>query len=260
MKVTILGSGNVAEAIAAAVAKRPGNSEPHEIWARSGRGAEIAEAYGFTAAASPGTLMPADIYIMAVSDDAIPELSMRMNVPGHSVVAHTAGGVGIDAIQASTNDKAVFYPLQTFSAGRPVDFRHVPVFLEWTTPHAGDTVREFAAAIYDDINEADSRRRIKLHTAAVFACNFTNELYSKAAALIRDEGLSSGILKPLVEETVAKAFSVSDPSAVQTGPAVRGDNSTKERHLALLKDEDRTDYIEIYELLSKSIWETSKKI
>lgn len=260
MKVTILGSGNVAEAIAAAVGSGLPGISPGEIWARSGSGAETAARHGFRVAESPETLAPADLYIVSISDDAIGEVSARMKVDPDAVVAHTAGGVSVEAIAAETANRAVFYPLQTFSKGRGVDFRSVPVFIEHSTPRAEKVVGEFAGAISGSVNHADSRLRLKLHTAAVFVCNFTNALYTLGARLVEEEGLSFDVLKPLIEETAAKAVAASDPARVQTGPAIRGDIETQRRHLELLRGEGKEEYAEIYKMLTETIWETLKKI
>lgn len=260
MKVTVLGSGNVAQAIAKAVSEGPDWVEPHEIWARDpSKAGTLAGRFGFSAAASPETLGESDLYIMAVSDDAVGELSSRLTIPESAVAVHTAGGVSIDAIGSSLQHKGVFYPLQTFTRGRDVDFSKVPVFIEYSTPHARDILNDFALSMSGSVREADSRLRIKLHTAAVFACNFTNALYTIGAQLAEEEGLSFDVLKPLITETAAKAAASSDPATVQTGPAVRGDTSTQNRHIELLRQEGKEDYIKIYELLTDAIWQTLKK-
>ena len=103
--------------------------------------------------------------------------------------------------------------------GTQLDFRTVPLFIEYTTDRAGRTVRDFAEALSDCVREADSARRGRLHAAAVFACNFSNHLYAIAGRLLEKEGLDFGILGPLVLETAAKAVATDNPAAVQTGPA-----------------------------------------
>ncbi len=260
MKAVILGSGNVAEALVAAITAKPADElQLVQLYGRGASGSELARRFGVPFTGLLEDLAPADIYIMAVSDSAIGELSGRMNIPDSAVAAHTAGGVGIDALSPHIAHRAVFYPLQTFTKGRNVDFADVPVFIEYDSTHAGDIVRRFAGMLSGNVMEADSALRVRLHTAAVFACNFVNHLYALGGALLTESGISPDILAPLIEETARKAIASGNPAAVQTGPAVRGDNETMRHHLELLASEGKVTYEKIYKLLSQSIWETSKK-
>lgn len=259
MEITIIGSGNVAAALAGAVAGQDG-LHLKQLCARNPlRGRELADRYGAEYVARPEEAAEADLYLIAVSDSAVEEVSARLRTPSGATVAHTSGGLGIDSLRCAAADRAVCYPLQTFSAGRSIDFRTVPLFIEYATDRAGRTVRDFAEALSDCVREADSARRGRLHAAAVFACNFPNHLYALAAGLLEKEGLDFGILGPLVLETAAKAVATGRPAAVQTGPAVRGDAVTMRRHEAILARENDERYNEIYKLLSESIWETSKR-
>lgn len=267
MKLAIIGSGNVAEALVEALVKlpgKPGKPELVQICARNEpEGRRLAAIAGVPYAGSPENLLPADLYILAVSDGAIEETAGKIPADAEAVVAHTSGGTAMDAIPERIKDRAVFYPLQTFSKGRDVDFSHIPVFTEYSTPHAGRTVGAFASALTGTVTEASSETRAGIHLAAVFASNFTNGMYSAAARILKDHGLSFDMLKPLIAETAAKALSAGDPASVQTGPALRGDTETMRRHLELLRSgNDRKTYgtyEEIYKILSENIWETSKK-
>lgn len=261
MKITIIGSGNVAEAIAEAILLAPDDIRLMQVCARNKeRGGRLATKYGASYVSAPEEVAKADLYLIAASDSAVTELSARLSTPPDAVVAHTSGGLSIEALQCANRNTAVFYPLQTFSQGRPVDFRQIPVFIEFATPEAGATIHRFASALSDKVSDADSARRNKLHIAAVMACNFTNYLYTIAARFVEsEEGLDFSMLKPLIRETAEKAISVADPATVQTGPAIRHDRVTIERHRAILKQEKDNRYLELYTLLSNSIWETLKK-
>lgn len=259
MKITIAGSGNVAAALARAVAAAPGLSL-RQICARNRtRGEELAGRYGAAYAARPEEAAAADLYLIAVSDSAVGEVSARLHAVPGATVAHTSGGLGIDALRCATPHRAVFYPLQTFSADRIADLHGIPVFIESADSTAEDAVGRFAAALSERVYEADSDRRALLHAAAVFACNFPNHLYALAGRLLEREGLDFGVLGPLILETAAKAVATGTPAAVQTGPAARHDAVTMQRHEALLKREEDETFIKTYKLLSESIWETSKK-
>lgn len=260
MKITIIGSGNVAAALARAVSDSPFLSLC-EVCARSAtRGQELAKACGTTWVARPEDVAEADIYVIAVSDSAIGEVAGRLALKPGAVVAHTSGGLSIDALAPGIKDRAVLYPLQTFSAGRDVSMRDVPLFIEYSTPLAADAVSRLAASISEKVMEADSGARNRLHIAAVLAGNFSNHLYHLASQLLEESGTDLSILAPLIRETAEKAIESGSPAAVQTGPAARGDEVTLQRHLHLLEQRGDANMIEIYKLLSKSIWETSKRI
>ncbi len=171
-------------------------------------------------------------------------------------MAHTAGSVPLEALPAKFARRAVFYPLQTFTRGRRVDWAEIPLFIEASTPELQAGLEAFARRLSCRVFQADSARRARLHLAAVFASNFVNHMYALGERLLGDAELDFEVLKPLIAETAAKALDAPSPAAVQTGPAVRGDRSTQQRHLEMLGDELlRT----LYTTISQSIWETSRK-
>lgn len=260
MNITIIGSGNVAEAFARAICTASNDIHLLEIYSRNEkRGRELTSLYGSSYASDIKALAPADLYLIAVSDSAISEVSDELKIPENAIVAHVSGGMPIDALCADIKNRAVIYPLQTFSAGHITNFSRIPLFIEYNSPAAGDTTQRFAAALSETVFEVNSARRNKLHIAAVFACNFTNYLYHISSELLREDSLPFDVLKPLILETIAKAMTVDEPSEVQTGPAARGDETTIRRHLDTLAEEGKDKYYEIYKLLSDNIWETLKK-
>ncbi len=254
--VVVIGSGNVAESLARALAE----SGVHlvQLWARNGaRAAEIAALAGCGWADRPEELAPADLYLLAVSDRAVAEVAGALPFPEGAAVAHTAGSVSLEALPAKLVRRAVFYPLQTFTRGRRVDWSEVPIFIEASTPALQGELESFAGRLSRRVLRADSALRARLHLAAVFVCNFVNGMYAAGEGLMNGAGLDFDLLKPLIAETAAKALDAASPAAVQTGPAVRGDVPTQERHAAMLDDDLlRT----IYNLISQRIWETSRRI
>lgn len=254
--VVVIGSGNVAESLARALAE----SGVHlvQLWARNGaRAAEIAAMAGCGWSSCPEELAPADLYLVAVSDRAVAEVAAALPIPENAVVAHTAGSVPLEALPARYARRAVFYPLQTFTQGRRVDWSEIPLFIEASTPELQSELEAFAGRLSRRVLRADSALRARLHLAAVFACNFANHMYALGERLMNDAGLDFDLLKPLVAETTAKALDAPSPAAVQTGPAVRGDVPTQERHAAMLDDGLLQT---IYRSISQNIWETSRKI
>ena len=254
----IIGSGNLAEALARAIAAS--DLELRQLYARNeARGRAIAALTGTETASRPEELCTtADIYLIAVSDSAVGEVARTLPIPSGAVVAHTAGSVSLEALPEQYSRRAVFYPMQTFTKGRAVDFRAIPIFVEAADAALQADVEAFARHLSQTVLQADSARRAKVHLAAIFACNFANHMYALGERIVRTAGLDFDILKPLVAETAAKACDATSPADVQTGPAARHDATTIERHAALLADDP--ELLELYQQISKNIWETSRKI
>lgn len=255
--VVIIGSGNVAEAFARALPEC--GFEVRQIFARNAeRGAVVATLANCNHTSNPEQITSADLYITAVSDSAITPLLESLPLPEDAVVAHTAGSQPLDAIPSRFEHRAVIYPLQTFTAGRRVDFGEVPLFVEAADKGLLSEIKSFASQLSRTVIEADSHMRSQAHLAGVFVCNFVNHLYSMGEGLVQSAGVPFTILLPLIVETARKAVESGNPSAMQTGPAKRNDRTTLERHLRMLADEPQLQ--EIYEKLSQSIWkETSKR-
>ena len=257
-KVVIIGSGNLAEALARAVAKS--GLELVQIFART---ADRARSSGELSATAGGThpgrrAQDADIYLIAVSDKAVEHVAATLPIPEGAAVAHTAGSVPLAAIPEKFAHRAVFYPMQTFTKGREVDFSVIPVFLETPSAELRPELEAFARQLSGTVIWATSEQRARVHLAAVFACNFANHMYAVGERIVRDAGIDFDVLKPLIAETAAKACDARSPLDVQTGPAVRNDFATKARHGDLLSFDLRLK--NIYSTISQSIWETSKKI
>lgn len=244
IRVSIIGSGNVAFHLATAfeaaeqtellqiVARNPQNNFPK----LSNRTIHSVQ-----------DLALADVYLIAVSDDAIAEVAASLPFSGR-LVAHTSGTVAVSAIDAK-NRRGVFYPLQTFSKSKPVSFSEIPICLEADMPQDYELLLQVATAISEQSYKINSEQRKSLHVAAVFASNFTNHLYSIASEICDEHQLSFDILKPLIAETANKIQTL-NPTQAQTGPAIRNDNKTIEAHLKLLTDENHKT---IYRILTQSI-------
>lgn len=255
-RVVIIGSGNLAEALACAIAKS--KLDLVQIFARNAERARIiGEMTGTDWATHPDMLAKADIYIISVSDRAIGCLAASLPIANDAVVAHTAGSVALDAIPSKYPRRAVIYPLQTFTAGREVDFSKVPIFIETSVPELRPLVEQVARALSPTVIYADSPRRAKAHLAGVFACNFANHMYAIGERIARDAELPFDVLKSIITETAAKAAASQSPVDVQTGPAVRNDFNTKAHHSEMLAFDLRLQ--NIYSTISQSIWEISKK-
>lgn len=257
-EIVIIGSGNLAESLAVAVAAAP-ELRLVQLFARNEvRGREVAALAGTEWCGDAARLARAELYLIAVSDRAVGEVAGQLPIPSDAAVAHTAGCVPLGALPERYARRAVFYPMQTFTRGRRVNFSEIPIFLEASTPALCDELEACARCLSRRVLRSDSAQRARIHLAAVFACNFANHMYALGERIAREAGLDFGVLKPLVMETARKACDAASPADVQTGPAVRGDQSTQQRHLDLLGEDAALQ--EIYKLISKDIWETSRKI
>lgn len=256
-RVVVVGSGNLAEALAQAVAQS--GAQLVQLFARNReRGPAVARLAGAPWSDDPQQLAVADLYLLAVSDRAVAEVAEGLPIPAGAAVVHTAGSVAMDALPARYARRGVLYPLQTFTAGRAVDFRRIPLFVEASTPVLQEELEAFAARLSQAVHRLDSQQRVWLHLAGVFACNFVNAMYAAGEGIVQRAGVGFEVLKPLLAETAAKAAAAASPRTVQTGPAVRHDTATQARHEALLAGDPQLQAI--YRLISNEIWETSKKI
>ncbi len=250
MRVTLAGSGNVAESLSRAMFRA--GIEVVQVCARNEtRGREVARIAGAQWCGSPAELQPTDMVIIAVSDCAIAEVAASLHADGGTTVVHTAGCVGQDVIPAER--RAVLYPFMTFTAGREVDWRNIPLFIEASDAETLAGVRSLAERLSDRVAEADAALRARIHLAGVFANNFANAMFACASDVVRGAGLDFGVLEAIIAETAAKAAASCDPSSVQTGPAVRGDRATLERHRAMLTGSG--ELREIYDKISEYIWQ-----
>ncbi|WP_055436848.1 Rossmann-like and DUF2520 domain-containing protein [Lacinutrix algicola] len=196
------------------------------------------------------SLVLADIYILAVSDDAIEDLSMQLPFEDRLVV-HTSGSTSLYAVDMKQK-RGVFYPLQTFSKAADLNFTDVPICIEALKKADLPLLKQLAEAIGSKSNKVNSDQRQALHLAAVFVNNFTNQLYRMAHEITEMNGAEFDILKPLIKETANKIESLS-PYLAQTGPALRNDKKTIKRHLKQLESDQHKD---VYELLTKAIKKT----
>ena len=188
----------------------------------------------------------ADIYLIAVKDDAIAEVSKALS-DRKGLVVHSSGTVDMEALEAP--NRGVFYPLQTFSREREVEFEKIPICIEAERAESMELLRSMASALTKEVHEMDSRKRKKLHLAAVIVNNFTNYLYGIGYEICESQGLSFELLKPLILETALKIQHIT-PEQAQTGPARRGDEGTIYRHIQTLHD---PRIIGLYGLLSSAI-------
>jgi len=249
MHITIIGSGNVATHLAAAL-KNAG----HNIVQVYSRDIQHASLLAYHVKAEPiddlGNINPeTDLFLIAVKDDAIAGIAGEL-VRHNRLIAHTSGATPIDALLKYTPNAGVFYPLQTFSKTKEINFRTVPLCIEGANDEITTRLEDMARTVSNNVYRVDSEKRKVLHLAAVFACNFPNYLYYAAGQLLQQHNLDFNMLKPLILETAEKVQEHL-PADVQTGPAIRNDEKTIAAHLQLLTA--NPDLQRVYEQLSQLI-------
>lgn len=244
--VGIIGYGNLGQHLAAAF-------EKSDL-------IEVTQIYSKSATASgkfvneTADVNKADLIIIAVSDNAISEISSQLPFENQLIV-HTSGSMPIAALDQK-NRRGSFYPLQTFSKNRPVNWNNIPICIEAELDSDLELLQKIASELSSKVYNVNSDQRKALHLAAVFASNFTNHLYGIASKICAEHNLPFEILLPLIAETASKVAQL-DPTMAQTGPAIRNDDKTINSHLLALNDENQKH---IYELLTKSIQLNGKKL
>ncbi len=252
ISITIIGSGNVAQHLISALKEADGIELKQAMVRQKNNLNHLLDSHKIIT--HYHELQPADVIIIAVSDSAIAEVSDKIPFTNQLVV-HTSGSVTIDALN-NKNRKGVFYPLQTFSKSKAVDFKVIPICLEAQNDTDYQTLHTVAQSISEVIYNVNSEQRKALHVAAVFVSNFVNHLYQMGNEICNKNHLSFDILKPLIQETANKILTLS-PTEAQTGPAKRNDTQTINTHLSFLTDDTQK---EIYKLLTKSIIDHAKKL
>lgn len=251
MKVVCIGSGNVATHFSNAF--KASGAELIQVWSKNpAHAATLANQVGATPVSDFQQIdRTADLYVIAVKDDAIPEVIAAL-ADVNGLVVHTSGATSLEVFSGISN-YGVLYPLQTFSKEKALDFNQVPLFLEAVSEEVLTKLKSIALQLSPRVYEVDSEKRKILHLSAVFACNFVNHLYGLGQQILEKNGLDFEMLRPLIMETAQKVQDAF-PVDVQTGPAVRNDEQTILRHKELLTD--LPELQEIYETLSKSIKKT----
>ena len=245
IKIIILGAGNVGTHLF----RNLNSSKKTEVVQWYNRSLDSIKKYKKEVAVTNQIkdLREADVYLLALSDDVIPEMAKQLkDLKG--IIAHTAGSVPMSILNES-NNYGVFYPLQTFSKNRDTDFKNIPICLEASNESSYQTLFKLASTLGNNINKINSEQRLRLHTAAVFVNNFTNHLYQLGNTICKEQKISFRLLQPLIKETAAKIESMT-PKDAQTGPALRKDYITLQKHQDQLSNPDIKN---LYLYLTESI-------
>jgi len=247
-KLAFIGAGNVATRLALEFKSR--GLSVIQIYSKTQRSAlELASKLETTCTTEIKDItQEADIYFVCVPDKYIEPICAKLPVK-NKLVVHTAGSVDIETVKEHIPECGVFYPMQTFSKFKEVDLNQVPIFIEASSQKSEEVLYDLGKLLSHKIYSINSEQRKSLHISAVFACNFSNHMYSIAEDILQQNGIPFEILKPLIKETSEKIQKFL-PKACQTGPAVREDMEILENHEKILA---HTPYVEMYKLISESI-------
>lgn len=255
-KIAILGTGNVAWHLSGAL-----ESAGHIITEVYGRNLQHAEKITNRLYATEAkddldfSDSEAEIFILAVSDQAISSLADAVILPEGSILVHTSGSMPLEILgYSSATYTGIVYPLQTFSKNHPLDFSDVALLLESDEPDTLRKLRKLADTLKSPHYTVKTRDRKAVHVAAVFASNFTNHLIGIAEGIMERQNLDFEMLKPLIIEQISKALEIGAKRA-QTGPAQREDLDTLESHHHFLQYDEQL--AEIYRIISQNILDAS---
>ncbi len=259
MKISFIGAGNVSWHLSQALENAGHGVE--EVFSRNIDNAEDLTKHLYDAKVQRDLNFSksiAQVFFLCVTDDSMIEVVKQLVLPENAMLVHTSGSKSLeelDELLRINSDVSirtgVFYPLQTFTKNFKIDFAEVPICIESEDETVEKALIDLGQDISDITYVVNSEERRVLHVAAVFACNFTNHLLALAKSITDSEDLEFDLLKPLIRETFRKALAAENPVNVQTGPAIRGDETTINRHLEYLKEDE--NLVEIYEVLTESI-------
>jgi predicted short-subunit dehydrogenase-like oxidoreductase (DUF2520 family) len=230
--ISFLGAGRVAGALSLELMNK-GHIIKQIVSPGKVNGQVLAKLSGATWSAKPEFSENTDIIFAAIPDRELQAALRNLKCNSKTIVAHTAGSFGLEVFPESSFRKGVFYPLQTFSKGRKINFAEVPVFTEASDEETGKVLDTLASSLGCRVYRTDKNQRTMLHAAAVFVSNFTNHMLTAGKDISSKAGFNFDILVPLIREAIDKAIE-NGPEKSQTGPAIRHDRNTIEKHLELL--------------------------
>ncbi len=247
--ITLIGSGNVAHNLGFALVSE--GFRVVQVFSRSLKNAQdLAEKLKATYTNELSQInKKSDLYIVASSDNAIGEIANQLEL-NDQLVVHTSGSVSAEVLSVSSSNFGSFYPLQTFTRNHQADFSELPICIESNSRKSLELLEEVAKKITNRVINLSSEQRQKLHLAAVFVANFSNYMQAIGQDLCEKQGVDFDLLKPLIKEVFEKNI---ERRAIdnQTGPALRGDTFTMNRHLEILKQDSQLR--ELYILISDMI-------
>lgn len=248
--IVLIGSGNLATQLSLSLVNNGYNII--QVWSQNLKNAnKLANKLNCNATDSLKNLVKADLYIIAVKDDKIKSI---VNTIAVDDIVHTSGGTDIDIFENRFNNFGVFYPLQTFNKEIDINFDNIPICIEANNKEFVSKLNKLAESLSKSITVLNSKQRKKLHVAAVFACNFSNHMYTNAYNLLKEDNIDFKLLIPLINQTILK-LNDNKPEDVQTGPAKRKDVKLIKHQLEIISNKKTKD---LYQFITNSIIESNE--
>ncbi len=244
----MIGAGNVAHVLGRTLKK-----EGHTIvsvWNRDpAKAVLLARELSAKAVEHPEQLPDdADLYILSVSDHAIPELLPKLSIR-NGILIHNAGTVGIGILAQSAKRYGVLWPMKMLRSSMAT-LGDCTMVVDGSDEATRQVLLELARQLVGQVTIADDATRQKMHLIAAIGSNFTNHMYHLAADYSKEAGIDFSLFYPLIE-SAAVQIQTAYPGDVQAGPAFRGDEGTLERHRALLRDDE--GLLHLYDEVTASI-------
>lgn len=235
MRISFIGSGNVATHLALAMFNR--GHVIDQIWSRS---LSYAKLLANRVQAEPindfsQLRTSAYVYILAISDDALYDVTPNLHL-GDALVLHTSGATPAEVLKTTSSRYGVLWSPQTFVRDVALDYGELPFCIEGNTQQTEADIAELIGMISSHIYLANFEQRQYLHLSAVLVSNFTNCLYGMAQQICGMHGIPFEILHPIIA-TTAQKVRWGDVRYQVTGPAARKDRGTLDAHRALLADD-----------------------
>ena len=251
MKISFIGSGNVATHLATALNKISGVNIQQIISKDKSHAKNLAMQVRADHSDELSRLKTHfDILIFAVGNDALLNILNELDIPDNRILVHTAGSVPSTVFEKVSRKYGVIYPLQTFSKNKSIDWKDLPIFLTASDESTEKRLSHITKQLSRNNHIISDEQRFALHVSAVFACNFSNAAMTISQQICEERNLDFSLLHPLIRETFDKALR-NGPKFSQTGPAKRGDTTVMNKHMQFLSEMPLEK--KIYEMVSDFI-------
>lgn len=250
MKVVIIGSGNVASVLGNKL-KNSGHDIVEVVARDKNKANDLATRLNAQPVYNVNAITSlADIYVIAVTDNAIQQIADQLKV-NDKIVVHTSAAQPMHLLSFCSDRIGIVYPLQTIKKGLESD-PEIPVIIDGNDKSVIEDLQHFCSNWASSITVANDAKRLKIHVAAVFVNNFTNHLLAVAKKYCEQNNIDFQLLYPLIKQTFM-SVSNSSPETLQTGPAIRNDTTTLEMHRQQLVENESV--LSLYNHLTESIQE-----
>lgn len=249
MDICVIGSGNVA-AIWAEALSNTGNNIV-QVWSRDIVHAhELADLVKAEAIDNFGDLTSdADLYLIAVSDDALKEVSGKIRLT-QQIVVHTSGCTPMHILDKTSANIGVVWSPQSFVKTKKTQLTNIPFCIESNNLTTHTKLQQLFGGLSSCLYTINSQQRQWAHLIAVMVNNFGNALNAAAQKVANEQNIDFSLFHSIIQQTAHNA-SCEDIASQQTGPAIRNDLSTMQQHRKLL--ENNNTLLQLYNLFTKII-------